>query len=138
MNGILNIIKRYPISLCIIGVVIYLSFFKPPSVDIPTFPNLDKLVHFCMYAGVSGMLWIEFILNHKRYEHKLWHAWIGATLCPMIMGGVIEVLQENCTDYRGGDWLDFLANSVGVTTATIVAYFVIRPYIMRKYKNNKE
>jgi hypothetical protein len=53
------------------------------------------------------------------------------------MGGVIELLQENCTDYRGGDWFDFLANSCGVAVATIVAYFVIRPYIMRKYKNNQ-
>lgn len=53
-------LKKYPISLTIILVVIYLSFFKPPSVEIGKIPGIDKVVHICMYAGLSGMLWIEF------------------------------------------------------------------------------
>lgn len=119
-------LKKYPISLTIIAIVIYLSFFKPPSLDVGKIPNLDKLVHICMYGGVSGMLWIEFLLNHRRYEDVLWHAWIGAVLCPIAMSGIIEILQEYCTTYRGGDWFDFLANTIGVTLATLVAYFIIR------------
>ena len=134
MNKVIYIIKKYPISLCLIAVVIYLSFFKPPSIDMPKFPHYDKLVHFCMYAAISGMLWIEFLWNHKRYDHVLSHAWIGATLCPIIMGGVIEILQENCTDYRGGDWLDFLANTVGVIAASLIAYYIIRPLFIRQRK----
>ena len=55
-------IKKYPFSLAIILVVIYLSFFKPPKMDdIPLFPGVDKVVHFCMYGGMSGMLWLEFL-----------------------------------------------------------------------------
>ena len=43
-------IKKYPFSLAIILVVIYLSFFKPPKMDdIPLFPGVDKVVHsVCM------------------------------------------------------------------------------------------
>ncbi|CAK7061133.1 MAG: hypothetical protein PARBA_02269 [Parabacteroides sp.] len=129
-------LKKYPISLAIIAIVIYLSFFKPPSLDVGKIPNLDKLAHICMYGGVSGMLWIEFLLNHRRYEDVLWHAWIGAVLCPIAMSGIIEILQEYCTTYRGGDWLDFLANTIGVTLATLVAYFIIRPWMVKK-KTNK-
>lgn len=128
-------LKKYPISLTIIAIVIYLSFFKPPSLDVGKIPNLDKLVHICMYGGVSGMLWIEFLLNHRRYEDVLWHAWIGAVLCPIAMSGIIEILQEYCTTYRGGDWLDFLANTIGVTLATLVAYFIIRPWMIKKKTN---
>ena len=51
-------LKIYPISLTIILVVIYLSFFKPPSVEIGKIPGIDKVVHICMYAGLCGMLWI--------------------------------------------------------------------------------
>ena len=90
-------LKKYPISLTIILVVIYLSFFKPPSVEIGKIPGIDKVVHICMYAGLSGMLWIEFLRNHRKYDEVLWHAWIGAVLCPILMSGAIELLQEYCT-----------------------------------------
>ena len=49
----LSYIKKYPISLFIILTVIYLSFFKPPKTDLDEIPNLDKLVHVCMYFGIS-------------------------------------------------------------------------------------
>ncbi len=127
-------LKKYPISLTVIAIVIYLSFFKPPTMEITKIPNMDKLVHLCMYGGVSGMLWIEFLRNHRKYDEVMWHAWIGAVLCPILMGGAIELLQEYCTTYRGGDWLDFLANSTGVVLATLFAYFVLRPWMLRNKK----
>lgn len=127
-------LKKYPISLTVIAIVIYLSFFKPPTMEITKIPNMDKLVHLCMYGGVSGMLWIEFLRNHRKYDEVMWHAWIGAVLCPILMGGAIELLQEYCTTYRGGDWLDFLANSTGVVLATLFAYLVLRPWMLRNKK----
>ena len=54
----LSYIKKYPVSLFIILAVIYLSFFKPPSTEISKIPNIDKVVHICMYFGMSGMLWL--------------------------------------------------------------------------------
>lgn len=127
-------LKKYPISLTVIAIVIYLSFFKPPTMEITKIPNMDKLVHLCMYGGVSGMLWIEFLRNHRKYDEVMWHAWIGAVLCPILMGGAIELLQEYCTTYRGGDWFDFLANSTGVVLSTLFAYFVLRPWMLRNKK----
>ena len=50
-------LKKYPISLTIIAVVIYLSFFKPPSLEVGKIVGIDKVAHICMYAGLSGMLW---------------------------------------------------------------------------------
>ena len=70
----LSYIKKYPISLFIILTVIYLSFFKPPKTDLNEIPNLDKLVHVCMYFGMSGMLWLEFLRAHRRDHAPMWHA----------------------------------------------------------------
>lgn len=129
-------LKKYPLSLTVIAIVIYLSFFKPPTLDnIPLFEGFDKLVHFCMYGGVSGILWLEFLRNHHKYEAVLWHAWIGAVFCPIAMSGLIEILQQYCTSYRGGEWSDFLANTCGVIAATVFAWFVLRPWIVKKYTN---
>ena len=109
-------IKKYPVSLVIILAVIYLSFFKPPTTDLGTIPNLDKVVHICMYFGMSAM----------------WHAWVGAFVCPVLFSGAVELLQAFCTTYRGGDWLDFAANTTGAVLASLVACFVLKPRVMRK------
>ena len=29
-------------------------------------PNIDKIVHICMYLGMSGMLWLEFLRAHQK------------------------------------------------------------------------
>ena len=125
-------IKKYPVSLVIILAVIYLSFFKPPTTDLGTIPNLDKVVHICMYFGMSGMLWMEFFRAHRRDRTPMWHAWVGAFVCPVLFSGAVELLQAFCTTYRGGDWLDFAANTTGAVLASLVACFVLKPRVMRK------
>ena len=107
-------IKKYPVSLFIILTVIYLSFFKPPSTEISKIPNIDKVVHICMYFGMSGMLWLEFLRAHRRDN-------------AVLFSGMVELLQEYCTTYRGGDWLDFAANTTGAVLASMVGYFILRP-----------
>lgn len=119
-------LKKYPVSLLIVAAVIYLSFFQPPSLDVSRLPALDKVAHMGMYAGLSGMLWFEFFRNH-RLRRVVWHAWAGAVICPIVLSGLIEVIQEYGTDYRSGEWLDFLANSCGVGLATLFAWYVLRP-----------
>ena len=125
-------IKKYPVSLVIILAVIYLSFFKPPTTDLGTIPNLDNVVHICMYFGMSCMLWLEFLRAHRRDRTPMWHAWVGAFVCPVLFSGAVELLQAFCTTYRGGDWLDFAANTTGAVLASLVACFVLKPRVMRK------
>ena len=125
-------IKKYPVSLTVILAVIYLSFFKPPATELGTIPNLDKVVHICMYFGMSGMLWLEFLRAHRRDRTPIWHACLGAFVCPVLFSGAVELLQEYCTTYRGGDWRDLAANTTGAVLASLVAYFVLKPKMMRQ------
>lgn len=123
--AMLYYIKKYPVSLLVILAVVYLSFFKPPSTDLNNIPNLDKVVHLCMYFGMSGMLWLEFLRAHRKVHVPLWHAWVGAFICPVLFSGAVELLQEYCTTYRGGDWMDFAANTTGALLASLVARFLL-------------
>lgn len=125
--------------MLIIATVIYLSFFHPPRLDkIPLFPHFDKVAHFCMYAGMSGILWLEFLLTHRKETLPLKHGFVGGTICPILFSGMIEVLQGCMTKYRSGDWLDFVANTVGVLLATFFAWYVLRPWIVKRtQKKNK-
>lgn len=126
-----NYLKKYLLSLIIIAAIIYLSFFKPPKTDLDNIPGIDKIVHICMYLGLSGMLWLEYLLKHKTF-FRLKRVLIGATLLPILFSGSIELLQEHCTSYRGGDWLDFAANTTGVVLASLIGYFIFRPRITNR------
>ncbi|MDR1623540.1 MAG: VanZ family protein [Tannerellaceae bacterium] len=125
-------IKKYPFSLTVILTVTYLSFFTPPSIDIPLFDGVDKVVHFCMYAGLSGMLWIEFLRNHRKGGLNVKRAITGAVVCPVLFGGLIELGQTGLTQYRGGDPLDFLADTMGVLIASLIAWYILRPFILKR------
>ena len=131
----LYFLKRYPVSLLVIAAVVYLSFFRPPSTELDGIPNIDKVVHVCMYFGMSGMLWLEFLRAHRRDHTPLWHAWVGALVCPILFSGVVELLQAYCTTYRGGDWLDFAANSLGALLASGVAQWVRKKMQARDNRN---
>lgn len=118
-------ILRYPLSIAIILLVTFLSFFKPPSTDLDNVPGIDKLVHTGMYFVMASFLWWEFYKGQKNTHAPIWHAWVGAFLCPLLYGGIVELLQEYCTKHRGGEWLDFAANSAGVIIAAVVGYYFL-------------
>ena len=122
----IRLIKSYPVSLLIIAAVVYLSFFTVPSTDLNDVPNIDKVVHICMYLGMSGMLWLEFLRAHHKDGTPIWHAWLGACVCPVLFSGLVELLQAYCTTNRSGDWPDFAANTVGVLLASAVGQFLFR------------
>jgi len=125
MIMIINI-RNYPFSTFIILAVVYLSFFKPPQTPLDQVHDIDKLVHVCMYFGMSGVLWLEYMRSHRN-QFRIKHVFIGAVLLPIAFSGCIELIQEYYTSYRGGDWLDFTANSIGVILAGGVAYYFVKP-----------
>lgn len=103
-------IRTYPLSIITIIVIWYLSFFTPPQTELNNVPFIDKIVHICMYGGLTMVIWFEYLRLHKFI---VWKKLItGGIILPIFMSGCIELLQASCTDNRSGDWLDFLANSL--------------------------
>ena len=45
---------------------------------------------------------------------------IGGVLCPIIMGGLIELAQAYLTTCRSGDFFDFVCNSLGVLLGCLI------------------
>lgn len=123
----MNFIKKYPISLLIVCIVAYLSLFKPPKTDLDNIPNIDKVVHICMYFGMSGMLWIEYMRSHRGSRFRWLPILLIAIIFPIAFSGCMELLQAYDTTYRTGDIRDVLANSTGVMLASAIAWFLVRP-----------
>ena len=125
-------IKDYPFSIIFVLIVAYLSLFQPPKVIIPLFRNWDKVVHFCMYSGLSGVMWLELCFKHRRKKTHIKYIINGAVIWPVLFGGFLELCQQYFTRYRSSDWIDFLANMAGVIIATLIAWFILRPLILKR------
>lgn len=118
MNYLLHLVRKYPFTCVLVAIVWVLSltpFFPETPLDDVKF--IDKWVHFVMYGGTFGVLWLEYLRRHDQLDAgKLF---LLAWLCPVLMGGLLELMQAYCTTTRNGDWLDFVANSTGVTLACV-------------------
>ncbi len=82
-----------------------------------------------MYFVFSGVVWVELLRNRQYSRRREWSIAFGF---PVVLGGVIELLQSYCTTYRGGDWFDFLADFLGALSAGLIISFFIRPWYIKK------
>ena len=128
--GMIQYLKKYPLTWLTIAIILYLSFFKPPQTDMEVIPGIDKLAHICMYGGLCFILWIEYLRTHSAIHRK--RIITGGILLPIAFSGSIELAQSYLTEHRGGDWLDLAANTTGVLLAALVGYYILRPIIWKK------
>ncbi len=131
MKIIAQIVRRYPLTLVCIAAIWYLSFFTPPHTELEEVPFIDKWVHIAMYGGTWTIAWVEYLRSHAQLNVRKLFLW--AWLLPVVMSGVIELLQAYCTGgRRSGDWLDLLANSVGITLAVVLGLLFRYVFFRRK------
>jgi VanZ family protein len=87
---------------------------NPPLEDVPL---IDKWVHFVMYGGVVCAAWLDRYLNRSKTHPLAFAATIF--LYAAFFGGLMELLQS-LTGYRSGEWLDFVADSLGALLAIFI------------------
>ena len=122
--------KKYPISCVLIAAIWYLSLlFNAPETPLDDVPLVDKWVPMVMYGGTFSVLWIEYIRQHQKPDYKKLLIW--AFIAPIVMSGIIELLQEYCTKTRQGEWTDLLANSIGVVLAAVIGLVLLRLHAKR-------
>ena len=97
-----------------------------PETPLDNVAFMDKWTHFAMYGTTCAVILGE-TLRHHRQRCSRAKLLVWAWLLPVLMSGLIEILQANCTGgRRSGEWLDFMANSVGVVLAALVAVILAR------------
>lgn len=126
MRYLCHLLRKYPLTVVLYIIVMYLSFFTPPKVDLGDVRFIDKWTHIVMYAGTCGVTWIEYLRNHNYSLQKV-KLFLLAWLLPVVFSGIIELMQEYCTGgRRSGDWIDLAANAVGVSLAAGFGLFLAR------------
>jgi VanZ family protein len=118
-----------PISIAL--VIVYLCCLLPPN-DIPEIDSpfpfpIDKLVHFLMYVGFAGAIFLAYThltIKSKRFNYLAAFFWCLVT--PILFGGLIEIIQAKYCPGRSGDWLDLLADALGSLFIIPLAVFYKR------------
>ena len=102
-------------SILILGVLFFLHFMQPPTVDIKL-SLIDKLLHFLMFFFT--MMWFMYITKQ----------WLIASVLLILLGLILEWIQMNYIINRSFDWFDFVADVMGV-----IFCFLLLPFLIDKY-----
>ena len=102
-------------SVLILGLLIYLHFMQPPSIDVGL-PLFDKLLHFLMFFFT--MMWFMYITKN----------WLVSAFSLLILGLILEWIQMNYIINRSFDWFDWIADGAG-----ILICFLLLPVLIDKY-----
>ena len=125
MSIIQHSLTKYPFSCIIVIGTWILCFMTIPETPLSSVRFIDKWTHSLIYLVLGISISLEYLRNTKQPSPKFIIVWVW--LMPIIMGGLIEVLQSYCTNgNRSGEWLDFFADAIGSTIAVLIGILLVR------------
>lgn len=118
----MQLIRGYWKSILIGIGILYVSLLRDPGISLPTFVHADKWIHVVMYILLGATLCWDSL------QIKLgdWRLWSIAIIGPMAYGGMLELVQEWWFAPRSGEWVDWLADCVGVVIGYVVIFAISR------------
>ena len=99
-------------SFSVLVLLTYLHFMQAPSIDPINLNQVDKLAHVLMFF--LTMMWF---MNVTPKPHQLL---VGVSL--IVYGLVLEYIQMNFLPERTFEWLDWIADGIGV----VLCFFIVR------------
>lgn len=124
-------LRRYLFTLLLILTIVLLSLLPMPDIKMAEdVPLADKWTHMVMYGALTLVIWFDYKRTHRQYNSL--RLLLFAFLAPIAMGGTLELMQAYLTTCRSGEWLDFVANSVGVCIGTIGGLLLKIPKKLRQ------
>lgn len=117
-------IKRWLYTVLTVIAVFYLTLVPRPLPDGVSFdiPGLDKIVHACMFGGLTFVCCFDYAYRNKRFIPLSTRTIAVIAIISALFGGAIEIAQLKMDMGRGGEILDFLADIAGC----VIAAFIVR------------
>ena len=126
MAYLLHIMHKYAISTLLIIFIWIICLVPIPEVPMNGVAFIDKWTHLAMYAVLAICIWTEYGIRNKGEAFQMKRLALWGCIMPMIMGGLIELAQAYLTTCRSGEWLDLLADAVGVIIGCGIGALLLR------------
>ena len=131
MQQIIQFIKRYPFTTVLIFGIWVVCLIPIPETPLSGVTLIDKWTHDALYTILGCCIWIETVRSRQKLSNK--QLFILTFAAPIIMGGLIEIVQATCTGgNRSGEWMDFLADSIGVVLSLLIGILLAACLSKRK------
>lgn len=113
----MKLIIHYHKTILLTFLILFLSLYNLRGVYhvAQAIPYADKIVHFLMYFGIT----LVFLFEHYIETLKMDKNDYVMNFYPLILGGLIEIIQSMLTNSRSGDWYDFIADISGILVANV-------------------
>ena len=125
----LRFFGKYGLSVAVAMTILYLCIMPSPPHVGGEIPNVDKFEHILMYLILVCALCKNFYQDYTEFYSFKMIMW--TIVAPICFGGVIELLQSYCTTTRSGDWLDWLADILGVLAGYLICSYFYPRYMKR-------
>lgn len=136
MENILQFLRKHALSVFFAVFIWIICLIPIPETPLNDVTLIDKWTHISVYLLLCILLWIEVrrdfpILRKWRYA-------LYTTALTLAMGGLIELVQAYCTGgNRSGDWLDFIADGVGILLGQLIGMLLAK-CLSSSYKGQQE
>ena len=125
-----HFLRTYPMTLTLVIGIWIVCLIPIPETPLSDVALMDKWTHIALYFVLTSCIYWEDLKSRRPLTSK--RLFIIAFLTPLLMGGLIEIVQATCTHgNRSGDWYDFLANSTGVILAQPIGILLVRYFSSR-------
>ncbi|KJS04550.1 MAG: hypothetical protein VR77_11320 [Flavobacteriales bacterium BRH_c54] len=115
-------LKPFIPALIWLIIIVVLSGYPGRGLPEAPFDEFDKLVHLAIYALLSFLSILGFSKqSHSFLLNSKLQIFFSISFS-IVIGGLIELLQEYVFINRYGDWYDFIANSLGAFLGVIGFY----------------
>jgi VanZ family protein len=129
----MNILKRHLWTLIASLAIIIVSLIPIPEIKpLEDIPLMDKWTHFVMYGGLACAAWFD--IYRSKTQVPTTGKLLLAIVYPILLGGLMELGQAYLTTCRNGDWLDFIANTIGAIIAIPIGAAIKRILAMHQTK----
>ncbi|MDH3321631.1 MAG: VanZ family protein [Flavobacteriaceae bacterium] len=121
-----KLLEHNAITLAIIATVIiaFLSLTSVPKIDLGLkLKSGDKYIHALAYFILSSVWYFALYEKLKKVRFKIF-----VIFALIFYGIILEALQGGLTNYRTADFMDVLANIIGIVMATLIFDKIMKWY----------
>lgn len=125
----LRFISHYPLTLLLLAGIFTICLIPIPETPLSDVQFIDKWTHIALYFVLVTVFFAEYLRSASPL--RLPTLLVCTVAMPLFIGALIEVMQATLTTCRSGEFLDFVADSVGVALGNAVAFAVMSPLCSR-------
>ena len=108
------------------ALIFVLSAIPGDTIVLPSFWNSDKFAHIFMYFVLAVLILLTLLWAQR--DISFIESALLTFLVSIAYGGIIEILQQYVFIHRNGDFLDFIANSIGAALGVIFMLYFKKRY----------